>query len=135
MRIFLDTNVLASALGTRGLCADILREVITSEELVISDPLLGELDRILVKKFHIPKQIVDEMILFVQQDTIHSQVGTLLDIKIKDKDDIIILSSAVNGKAELFVTGDKEVLSLGTVGRMHILSPRAFWDRTRKKGA
>jgi putative PIN family toxin of toxin-antitoxin system len=135
MRVFLDTNVLASALATRGLCTDILREVINSDELIISDPLLVELHRILLKKFYIPGPLVDEMITFLQRDTIHSQIGDLLDIKIKDKDDIIILSSAVNGKAELFVTGDKEVLSLGKVGRMEILSPRGFWDKTRKKRA
>jgi uncharacterized protein len=136
MRVFLDTNVLASALATRGLCTDILREVINSDELIISDPLLVELHRILLKKFHIPKPLVDEMIAFLQRDTTRSQTGDLLDIRIKDKDDIIIiLSSAVHGKAELFVTGDKEVLSLGKVGRMEILSPRAFWDKTRKQKA
>ena len=104
MRVFLDTNVLASALATRGLCADILREVINSDELVISDPLLVELHRILRKKFCIPEPLVEEMIAFLQRDTIHSQVVDMLDIRIKDKDDIIILSSATNGKAELFVT-------------------------------
>ena len=135
MRVFLDTNVLASALATRGLCTDILREVINSDDLIISDPLLVELHRILLKKFYIPGPLVDEMIMFLQRDTIHSQTGDLLDIRIKDKDDIIILSSAVNGKAELFVTGDKEVIALGQVRRMEILSPRAFWDKTRKKKA
>ncbi len=133
MRVFLDTNVLASAMATRGLCADILRGIITSDELLVSDPLLVELRRILPKKFHVPAPLVDELVAFLQQDTIHSQSGDLLDIKIKDKDDIVILSFAVNGKADLFVTGDKEVLSLGKVGGMDILSPRAFWDKTRKK--
>lgn len=135
MRVFLDTNVLASALATRGLCADILRDVIGSDELIISDPLLDELHRILRKKFSLPEPLVEEMLAFLQRDTIHSQIGDMLDIGIKDKDDIIVLSSAVNGKAEFFVTGDKEVLSLGKVGRMEILSPRAFWDKTRKKKA
>ena len=75
------------------------------------------------------------MIAFLQRDTIHSQIGDMLDLRIRDEDDIIILSSAVNGKADLFVTGDREVLSLGKAGRMDILSPRAFWDKTRKKKA
>ena len=133
MRVFLDTNVLASALATRGLCADILRGIINSDELLVSDPLFVELRRILPKKFHVPEPLVDELVAFLQRDTIHSQGGDLLDIKIKDKDDIVILSSAVNGKADLFVTGDKEVLSLGKVGGMDILSPRVFWEKTRKK--
>ena len=135
MRVFLDTNVLASALATRGLCTDILRAVINSEDLIISDALLVELRRILLKKFRVPQPLVDEMILFLQKDTIRAETGDLLDLGIKDKDDIIILSSAVNGKADIFVTGDKEVLSLGNVERMEILSPRGFWDKTKKKRA
>ena len=135
MRVFLDTNVLASALATRGLCTDILRAVINSEDLIVSDALLVELRRILLKKFRVPQPLVDEMILFLQRDTIRAETGDLLDLRIKDKDDIIILSSAVNGKADIFVTGDKEVLSLGNVERMEILSPRGFWDKTKKKRA
>lgn len=135
MRVFLDTNVLASALATRGLCTDILRAVINSEDLIVSDALLVELRRILLKKFRVPQPLVDEMILFLQKDTIRAETGDLLDLGIKDKDDIIILSSAVNGKADIFVTGDKEVLSLGNVERMEILSPRGFWDKTRKERA
>ena len=135
MRVFLDTNVLASALATRGLCADILREVIYSHELIVSGPLLAELHRILVRKFRVPEPLVDEMITFLQQDSIHAPAGDILHIRIKDKDDVVILSSAIHGKTEVFVTGDKEVLSLGHAGRMHILSPRAFWEKARKSNA
>ena len=69
---------------------------------------------------------------FLQQDTIHSQIGDAPDIRIKDKDNIIILSSALNGKADVFVTGDQEILSLGKIGRMQIVSPRGFWDKAKK---
>lgn len=133
MRVFLDTNVLASALATRGLCSDILREVIRLHELIISDPLLVELNRVLTKKFLVPASLAKEMVHFLQRDTVQVKDGDLLDIRIKDKDDIVILSSAVTGKAELFITGDKEVQSLGRVETMEIINPRAFWDRTRKR--
>ena len=46
MRVFLDTNVLASAAATRGLCADVLREVLTSHELLTSAQVLSELKRV-----------------------------------------------------------------------------------------
>ena len=51
---FLDTNVLASAAATRGLCADVLREVLTSYELVTFAQVLNELERVLRTKFGIP---------------------------------------------------------------------------------
>lgn len=52
----------------------------------------------------------------------------MINIDIKDKDDIVILSTALNGNAELFITGDKEVLALVRIQSMQILSPRGFWE-------
>ena len=50
------------------------------------------------------------------------------NIDINDNDDIFILSTALNGKAELFVTGDKELLELKKIQSMRIISPRKFWE-------
>jgi len=103
--------------------------------LVVSEPLLKELQRILPKKFKIPASITKEMIEFFRQDLIDADDEQLLDIKINDKDDIVILSSAFHRQTEAFVTGDKEVIALKHVGYMKILSPRVFWDTriTKKK--
>ena len=128
MRVFLDTNVLASALATRGLCADILREVMNNHVLIVSEPLLKELQRILPKKFKIPSSITKEMIDFFRQDLIDANDDKILNIKIDDKDDIVILSSAIHRQTEAFVTGDKEVIGLKHIDNMRILSPREFWD-------
>ena len=62
MKVFLDTNVLVSAVATRGLCADVLREVLVSHQLVISSPLLNELTNILHSKFGIPFDVITEFI-------------------------------------------------------------------------
>lgn len=45
MRIFLDTNVLAAALATRGLCAELFEVALQSHELLVSDSVLAELER------------------------------------------------------------------------------------------
>lgn len=136
MRIFLDTNVLASALATRGLCADILREVMSKHDLIVSEPLLKELKRILPKKFKLPPALADEMIAFFEQDLATVDDEPLHDITIQDKDDIVILSSAINRQTDVFVAGDKEVLALGALNDMKIMSPRAFWDsRSKQKKA
>ena len=129
MRIFLDTNVLASAVATRGLCADVLREVLTRHDLIISSALLKELKRVLQIKFRVPSPLISGFIAMLQQDTILAAPIDSPGIQIKDKDDIIILAAALSGEAELFITGDKELLELGKVGKLTIISPRAFWDR------
>ena len=138
MRVFLDTNVLASAAATRGLCADVLREVLTSHELLTSEQVLSELERVLRTKFDVPRDLIDDFMGLMRQDTVLAKPGPLLDIEIDDKDDVPILSAAISAAADVFVTGDKEILDLGQIGRLTILSPRQFWEKLkdqRQRGA
>lgn len=131
MKVFLDTNVLVSALATRGLCADVLREVLTSHQVVVSAPLLAELKQALRQKLKVPSEFVTEAIKMLQKDAKFSTPTDMPGIQIHDKDDLIIISSALNGNADLFVTGDKELLDLGKVKQMKIVSPRTFWEKLK----
>jgi putative PIN family toxin of toxin-antitoxin system len=128
MRVFLDTNVLVSAIATRGLCADVLREILVSHQLVVSAPLLDELTNVLHTKIGIPPEIISDFVEVLTQDAISSEPTELSKINITDQDDIIILSTALNGNAELFVTGDKELLEQEKIQTMKIVSPRMFWE-------
>jgi predicted nucleic acid-binding protein len=47
---------------------------------------------------------------------------------------MIILSTALDGHAELFVTGDEELLELVKIQAMRIVSPRPFWERLKTQG-
>ncbi|MCX5885628.1 MAG: putative toxin-antitoxin system toxin component, PIN family [Proteobacteria bacterium] len=132
MKVFLDTNVLVSAVATRGLCADVLREVLTSHELVISDSLLKELKRVLEHKLRVPSFLISGYIDLLQQDTIFAKPVNLPDVTIKDKDDLIILAAALSGNSDLLVTGDKELFALGKVEKLEIVSPREFWKKLKK---
>ncbi len=128
MRVFLDTNVLVSAVATRGLCSDVLREILVSHQLVISSPLIAELKNILHAKIGAPPDIISDFLELLTQDSVLPEKTTLIDINIRDKDDIVIISTALNGNAEIFVTGDKELLELRMVQSMKIVSPRKFWE-------
>jgi len=128
MRVFLDTNVLVSAVATRGLCADVLREIFVSHQLIISAPLISELKNILLTKIGVPKEVISDFVEVLTQDCILSENSELINIDINDGDDILILSTAINGEAQLFVTGDKELLQLEKIQSMRIVSPREFWE-------
>jgi len=131
MRVFLDSNVIASATATRGLCADVLRTVIEFHELVVSDHLIDEIRRVLKDKFGASPELVADVVWLLRQDTIAADVLPLADLPLKDPADRAIVSSAINGSAEVLITGDKEVLSLRRVGSLEILTPRQFWDKER----
>jgi putative PIN family toxin of toxin-antitoxin system len=129
MKVFLDTNVIVSATATRGLCSDVFREVLLSHELVVSAPLLAEMSRVLSAKFGASAEMIETVIRILEQDTILSQPSDLPDVKIQDRDDLLILASALAGKVEVLVTGDKELLTLGSIDTLEIISPRQFWEK------
>jgi predicted nucleic acid-binding protein len=109
----------------------VFRTTIEFHELVVSPPLIGELQRILKSKFAVPAELIADVVLLLRQDTIVSDALPLSALPLKDPADIAIVSSALNGGAEILVTGDKEVLSLKHLGNMQILTPRQFWDKER----
>jgi putative PIN family toxin of toxin-antitoxin system len=131
MKVFLDTNVLVSAVAARGLCADVLREVLVSHQLVVSDQLFEELKKVLSNKLKVPPNLISEFIEILQQDSHLSTPSAKLEIYIKDQDDLSILSAALEGSADIFITGDNELLDLKKVGHMDIVSPRSFWEKLK----
>jgi putative PIN family toxin of toxin-antitoxin system len=131
MRVFLDTNVLASAAATRGLCADVLREVFARNELVICEQVLRELDRVLRSKFGLQEELIDDFICLLRQETILVAPGRKPNVKLRDKDDLGILAAALAGGATILITGDKELLGLTCIENLKILSPRQFWEELK----
>jgi len=133
MKVFLDTNVLASAAATRGLCADVLREVFASHELFISDQVIAELRRALRLKFGVAQDLIDDFISLLEQDSISAQPTQLPRIELKDRDDLAIVGAAISAGVEVLVTGDNDLLDLGRIANLEILSPRQFWERLKAK--
>lgn len=131
MKVFLDTNVLASAAATRGLCADVLRQVFASHQLFISEQVLNELNSVLRFKFGVGQDLIDDFIWLLQQDTVLAQPTQLPRVELQDKDDLPILGAAIAAGAEVLVTGDKELLELGHIKDLEILSPRQFWEKLK----
>jgi len=131
VRVFLDTNVLASAAATRGLCADVLREVLASHELLTSAQVLGELRRVLRTQFGSDQDLINDFIWLMRQDTVLARPDQLPNVEIQDQDDLPILSAAISAGADVFVTGDKELLAIGRIEKLAILSPRQFWEKLK----
>lgn len=131
MKVFLDTNVLASAAATRGLCSDVLRAVFASHELLTSEDVLNELGRVLKSKFGVGQRLIDDFIGLLKQDTVLCRGVQLPRLELQDKNDLPILGAAIAGKAEVLVTGDRELLNLGRVQDLEIVSPRQFWEKLK----
>jgi putative PIN family toxin of toxin-antitoxin system len=129
VRVFLDTNVLVSAFATRGLCADVLRLVLAEHTLLTAPVVLQEVNRVLIRKFELPRQILDDIGAFLEEHTVRAKPQTPPAIKVRDADDLLVPAAALAAKAEVLVTGDTDLLEIrGRVPDMVITDPRGFWS-------
>jgi uncharacterized protein len=129
VRIFLDTNVLASSIATRGLCSEVLESVLHDHELLICDPVLTELERVLLTKLRLPKIIAAEFVALLRQEGQLVEAQTPPSVRIKDPDDIPVVACAIAGGADVLVTGDKALLDLQEIDGIRVVSPRELWVR------
>jgi uncharacterized protein len=134
VRVFPDTNVLASAFGTRGLCADVLRLILAEHELLTDEVVIEELRGVLRRKFGVPTETVNEIESFLRGYHLEPKPRELPNLKLADHNDLIVVASAIKAKAEILITGDQELLELEEKPRsLRICSPRDFWDMVSSK--
>ena len=132
MRAFLDTNVLVSAFTTRGLSADVLRLVLVEHELVTGEFNLVELRRVLRTRMGAPDAPIDEAEQLLREQEVVPRASTPSPLETRDPDNASVLPSAQAGEADILVTGDHDLLSLGEEAPLRILSPRGFWELSRR---
>ena len=128
-RLVIDTNVFVSGLisGT-GSPAKILRAIQNKKVIhLVSDPIMEEYLRVLeyprIRRF---KKITDAFVADIAAYLIYQTERVELVSKIKlsrDPADDVFLETAVDGSANLLVTGDKtDLLSLRVVKGIPIIS-------------
>jgi putative PIN family toxin of toxin-antitoxin system len=132
VRVFLDTNVLVSAFATRGLSADVFRHVLAEHTLVTGEVVLRELRRALRQKLKLPSRVVDSIDRFLREYEVVPRPSAPAEITVRDPDDKWILASALAARAEVLVTGDRDLLVLGSRAPLRILDPRGFWNLVRE---
>lgn len=127
MRVFLDTNVLASSIATRGVCSELLESIIHEHVLLTCQLVLDELERVLADKFQLPQPVIVGFLGLLKAESRIVASQDTLSLSIKDAADISILACAIAGEAEVFVTGDRELLDLKQAKGLPIVSPRQLW--------
>jgi putative PIN family toxin of toxin-antitoxin system len=127
VKVFLDTNVLASSIATRGLCSELLESIIHDHELLTCQPVLSELERVLADKLRLPEPVVAGFLGLLKAEGTVVESRKNPSIPIRDANDVPILACAIAGKADVFVTGDKELLDLRRIEDVPIVTPRELW--------
>lgn len=130
MRLVLDTNVIISALLFDGLPEQLLLKSLSGpHQLILSPYIITETSRILETKFGVKPGDL----LLLQQFLNESELvyfDPFLNV-ISDEPDNRILETAVIGKADYLVTGDKLLLALQSYQDLQIIKVSEWLDITR----
>ena len=129
MRVFLDSNVLVSALATRGLCVDLYERLLTEHQIVIGEPVVAEVLDVLRRKFRANAALLIKIEAELRLLQVVPAPASAPRLPIHDLEDPWIIACALHAKVECFVTGDAELLALAMVDDLPIISPRTFWDK------
>ena len=125
MRLVVDTNVIVAGLVAEGLCRDILKRRVPACELFTSRALLDELGETLRKKFGVHPQDLPLLQLYADA-AILVKPKPLPKQVCRDPDDDEVLATALAAQADIILTGDDDLLTLGEFRGIQILSPRQF---------
>lgn len=126
MKVVVDTNVLISAFVFGGNAERVLEKSLAWGELVCSTFILTELTRVLTEKFNVPADKVSGILETLNQVVLLTEPNTPFPDLCRDPDDNNILQLAESANADFLVTGDKDLLILGSFRNIPILSPAAF---------
>lgn len=127
MRVVFDTNIFISTLVIPNGRADeaMLRVVEGKVRLLVSKVIIHEVLDVLARKFDRDKEELARVAVYLTE--IGEMVRPRRKIKVlSDDPDNRILECAVSGEADVIVTGDKAMLSLGEYKNVKIVSLKEF---------
>lgn len=127
MRVFLDSDVLIAALATRGICADLLRLVLLEHQLLASKAVFRKLRGVLINRLGLPPAMADQVIPFLRERAEVCELGLSAVRTSAESEYEQILGAALQGQADVLVTGDRARLAIDDRASVRITDPRGFW--------
>jgi putative PIN family toxin of toxin-antitoxin system len=129
-RVLCDTNVLVSAFIAGGPPSRVVEAAIEGRiELVLADPVLSELERVLGEKLDFTAERVRDIAKLLSElagERVAAPTSTPEPIT-GDPDDDLILACAVDAGIEIVVSGDRRhLLPVGEHDGVRIVTPQAL---------
>ena len=113
---------------------DVLRVVLAEHTQVTGEVVLEELGRVLRKRIGLPPQAVKEIDEFLREHEVTPKPAARATLPKRDPADQWVVASAIQGRADVLVTGDRDLLDIARVAPIRIVDPRGFWDLLRTNG-
>ncbi|TVR25215.1 MAG: putative toxin-antitoxin system toxin component, PIN family [Nitriliruptor sp.] len=128
----LDTNTTVSGVGWGGTPGALLDATLAGHcEIVTSPALLDELRRVLsYPKLQAVIGDADELIELLALAAVVVAPTETVELA-RDPDDDRLIEAALGANADVIVTGDQDLLSLGHIDEIQVLTPREFLEALR----
>lgn len=133
MRIVLDGNVLVSSIPTSDAAPARIMDLWANRafEVILSDHIFEGVDRAFRKPYwnrRYSDELIDSHLNFLWAEAILAiPVDTVRGVA-EDLEDDLVLATAVAGRADFLVTGDRRQREVGEYGGVRIVTPREFLD-------
>ena len=126
MKTVFDTNVLVSALITTGRARELFLKAVEGQiQLVLSKGILKEFTEVSgdprISKY-VDREDVDAFLDILRYKAKIVRIKSKFHIVKEDPADDVILRTAIDGKADCIVSGDRHLLSLGTFRGIRIVT-------------
>ncbi|OAQ19966.1 putative nucleic acid-binding protein, contains PIN domain [Thermosulfurimonas dismutans] len=95
-------------------------------DLFVCPKILEEFERILSEKIKVPRALIEEALSMILEASEMIQPTRAIQGVCRDEDDDQILACALSAEADYLVSGDKDLLEIGSFGNLKIVPPRDF---------
>ena len=128
LRVVLDSNVLLSALVYGGTPRKVIEWLLKNATIIYCTEIITEMRRIVSAKF--PDFTTELLMLekLLERDAIRVEIGTVTVTVSRDPDDNAIIEAALAGQCHYIISGDKDLLVLGSYSGIKIVKPTEFLD-------
>jgi len=128
VRAVFDTNVLVAAFVSEGVCSKLLIRARKRQfHLFISDFILQEFERVLIRKLRVPRNEAKDAVRLISEAASEILLPQRLDVPVcRDAEDDNVLACSLTAGADYLVTGDADLLDLRSFRSTLIISPRDF---------
>ncbi len=130
MKVMLDTNILISAFVFKSKkMNELIYKLSKEHEIIICSYTVQELKELIDTKFKVSQKDLDEFLKIFPFNLVYSP--TSVDNKlfnIRDKDDYIILHTAIIEDVDIFITGDKDFENVD-IDKPEIMNATEFLEK------
>jgi len=124
--VVLDSGIWISALHFGGTLLVAFEKALTGDRVAVCDQIQEEVTQVLRKKMGWERSRVEESLGIYLQDVMRVPVPGALRGVCRDSKDDMVFECAVNAGASLIISGDNDLLTVGSYQDIRVLTARAY---------